>query len=162
MSNERQNPQGQELQEKEANLEEPVAEPTATPSDRQAVESVGLIPEVVLEQLPQSQQDLVRQFSASVSQVQVPVPHPLYAKVTEEHITQSLVGVEQDRMREYAADSSRRRYQFMYFLVSLLALGALIGGILTFATEDLLFPILGAVGTFLGGMGLTGWLQARR
>ena len=131
--------------------------PSAALSEQQGTPSVP-IPEEFIRQLPKEQQDAMRSFfSGSFAQITTPPQHPLtplIEKFNEGHLTQ-MIG------NEDKADTSRRRFQFAYFLVCIVAVGSLIGGVLAFTDRELLMPLITACGTFLGGTGVGGIILSR-
>ena len=113
--NERETPQ-----EQETDRAQQTEEAGSAPGDDPQVVGAGASPiDEVLRQVPEPHQETLRALiSSSFTQV-APVHHPLYEKLNEDHVAKIIDNSEQDSIRTDAADTSRRRYQFAYFALSL-------------------------------------------
>jgi len=82
-----------------------------------------------------------------------PMPHPIVAKVTPEHITQSLGLAEKELVQDHE-DRHRHRGLVKYVVTSGLGFVLLLVVIfLAWDKADLLLKVLGALALLLGGLG---------
>lgn len=110
------------------------------------------IPEEFMEGIPPEDRQAFLRVFGSVTQFAGPVLNPVLDKVSPEHISRIIDSIENESIREHGADSSRRKYQFAYFVIG----ACLIVGLIVFFTlsdsRDLIAPVVtGALG-FLGGL----------
>lgn len=78
----------------------------------------------------------------------------MFQRITSEHITSIIAGRESSNEREHESQASTRRYQFLYFLIGLIAA---IGLIVFFSLTDdgvNLTIVIVAILSFVGGFGL--------
>ena len=109
-------------------------------------------PPDVLGMVPRNRRAPFTRAFNSVTQIVAPAVNPALEKITSAHFSKMLDNAENERIRESEADNSRRKYQFAYFLIGLLA----IIGLLVFFTltdnGELIVPLItGALG-FFGGL----------
>ncbi len=100
------------------------------------------------------EQAALRRSFASVTQTVGPLVHPVFERITSEHISQSITKLDDQNIREYAADASRRRYQFIYFFIGLLAVVGLAIFFTLTDNKDILIPLVTAIAGFAGGFAL--------
>ena len=80
--------------------------------------------------------------------------NPLFRRLSPEHISAMLESSERNAEREHSSQASARRYQFLYFLIGLLAA---VGLIVFFSLTDdkvTLTTVIVAILGFVGGFGV--------
>ncbi len=111
-------------------------------------EETGLSPEILERMPPESRGRVVRSFS-HITQFPGPVVNPVLQRITSEHLTQMLGNAEAQSSRDAEAEKSNRRYQFSYFIVTIVGLLSL----LVFFTLREQFDLLTAIITGVAGLG---------
>ena len=141
---------------------EPVSqlEPVSQPTD-QAVEEDLPIPPEVLENMPPEMRSAVIQASLSTTQFSTPVLNPVLQRVRPEHITQIINNVDTQSNREAEAEKSNRRYQFSYFIVTIVVLLALLVFFAIREQYNVLIPVVTGITGLGSGFGI-GKLTNRR
>ena len=129
--------------------------PNAPVGDDRDIAPIG--PQPLDEALSEQRSHLGRSVG-SFTQLIAPVANPLVEKLTSDHLTKIIdneenegVRADNKRIRVYEERASRRRLQFIYFLVGLfVAVGMIV--LFTFTdNRDMIIPIVTAVAAFLGG-----------
>ena len=103
---------------------------------------------------PEVRENITRTLTTRYTSLQIPRINPVREQVTSEHISTALNNRERANEREHIENTSIRRYQFLYFLIGLLAAIALI--VFFSLTDDritLTTVIVTLVG-FVGGFGV--------
>ena len=76
-----------------------------------------------LDEMPPDDRSIItRTMSSFAAQFIAPVVNAIFEKFTSDHISTIINNAENERIRESEADNSRRKYQFAYFLIGLLAI----------------------------------------
>lgn len=143
--------------EEESNEDVELAESS---SENEVAEDIGIPPEV-LEELPEQRRRRITQYTSMLAQFAGPVFNPVLRRVTPEHITQILANSEAQNQRDAEANKSHRRYNFLYFLATLIALLAVLFFFGIREQYDLLLNIAIGILGFGGGFGV-GKLTGRR
>ncbi len=124
------------------------ATPAVPQTDREG-EGDSLIPAEILENLAPEQRSHITRSFASMTQFATSAFSPVLQRITSDHITQIINNVEAQSNRESESEKASRRYQLVYFIVTLAALLFL----LVFFTVRERFDILTSVITGIAGLG---------
>lgn len=108
-------------------------------------------PQETFQKLPP---ELKQQILISMSSHRVgSIPNPLVDKITPEHIAKVLDNVDKEDERNFKDQTVTRRYQFIYFVISLGFLAFLIV-YLSGIDKALMVEVLKLILTFLSGVGV--------
>lgn len=110
-------------------------------------EEANLIP-------PEVREDITRTLTTRYTSVQIPRINPVREQVTSEHISTALNNRERANEREHNEKTSIRRYQFLYFLIGLLAAIALIVFFSLTGDRITLTTVIVTLVGFVGGFGV--------
>lgn len=111
------------------------------------------IPDEVIAQLPKDQQSLARSMFASFQHIVRSPANPIYEKVTGEHISDALKGIERDSQRDFEDAQRQRKFNLTYALIGCAMLLSII--CLFLFSEDSSFKstLFVSVTTAIGGFG---------
>lgn len=114
-----------------------------------------IIPQEVLEKLPPEDQKIVRRaISFGSMTLAGPMPNPVLSKVTPEHVNKMIEYTENDNIREHQAETSTRRYTFLYFIIAAVLLVGILVYLSLMGLTELFLQILLILGGIGAGFGL--------
>ena len=115
---------------------------------------LSLIPKEVLESLPEEQRGHLSRVFSMFTQFAGPAIHPILQKVTTEHVSVILANLEKREVREHQSEGSWRRYQLLYFALSVSVVTGLIIYFTASGNTSLVAAILSGIAGLVGGYGV--------
>ncbi len=145
-----------ERQDNDSQEEYQGQEPSSTdPNEGTEVDALAeLIGEETYEHVPPESRSRITRSISIFTSIGGDRFSPLFRSLTPEHISKILENSERSGEREHDSQASARRYQFLYFLIGLIAA---IGLIVFFSLTDdrvTLTTVIVAILGFVGGFGL--------
>ena len=102
---------------------------------------------------PEARQQIAR-FFTSITSVGITGFNPILRTITPEHLSKMLDNRERSDERAHASEASERRYRFLYFLIGLPVVVALLVFFTMRGDIAILINVIVALMSFLGGFGI--------
>lgn len=100
---------------------------------------------------PDARGAITRRLVATITAVRIPGVNPMFQRITSEHIASLIAHRESSSKREHTAQTSIRRYQFLRFIIAIIAITVFV--VLFRDDNDMVRTLVIAVTSFLGGLG---------
>lgn len=123
------------------------------PEGQNQEEETALSSEILGTMPPESRGRVTRSFS-SITQFASPVFNPVLQRITSEHISQVISNAAAQSNREAEAEKSNRRYQFSYFVVTIVALLSLLVFFAIREQYNVLIPVVTGITGLGSGFGI--------